>query len=133
MRPLTTSLWIALGSGLGGVLHHRCAGLVTRWFGETFPWGHPHRERLRLACDRPLRDADRAGRPPFGRPTARQFVMIGMLGGYTTFSSFSLKTLALAQSGEWLRAAANVVGSVLLCLTGVWLGHALALALAINR
>jgi CrcB protein len=54
-----------------------------------------------------------------------------VLGGYTTFSSFSLQTLALAQSGEWLRAAANVVGSVLLCVTGVWLGH--ALALAINR
>jgi CrcB protein len=61
----------------------------------------------------------------------RQFIMLGLLGGFTTFSSFSLQTLALAQNGEWLRAATNVVGSVLLCLLGVWLGH--ALAVAINR
>lgn len=54
---------------------------------------------------------------------ARQFVMIGILGGYTTFSSFSLQTLALARDGEWLFAGANVLLSVLLCLLAVWLGH----------
>jgi fluoride exporter len=63
--------------------------------------------------------------------TARQFVMLGLLGGFTTFSSFSLQTLALAQNGEWLRAASNIFGSVLLCLVGVWVGH--ALAVVINR
>ena len=57
--------------------------------------------------------------------------MLGLLGGFTTFSSFSLQTLALAQSGEWLRAAGNIAGSVVLCLIGVWSGH--ALAVAINR
>jgi CrcB protein len=52
--------------------------------------------------------------------------MIGILGGYTTFSSFSLQTLLLAQDGQWWGAAANVVLSVVLCLVGVWLGAALA-------
>ena len=55
-------------------------------------------------------------------PLTRQFILIGILGGYTTFSSFSLQTLLLAQDGQWLGAAANVLISVVLCLIGVWLG-----------
>jgi CrcB protein len=58
--------------------------------------------------------------------TARHFVMLGLLGGFTTFSSFSLQTLSLVRDGEWLQAATNVIGSVLLCLMAVWLGHAVA-------
>jgi len=57
--------------------------------------------------------------------------MVGILGGYTTFSSFSLQTLTLARDGEWLLAGANVVGSVVLCLIAVWLGH--MLAVMVNR
>jgi CrcB protein len=52
--------------------------------------------------------------------------MLGICGGYTTFSSFSLQTLTLAQGNQWLRAGANVVLSVVLCLAAVWLGNALA-------
>jgi CrcB protein len=50
-------------------------------------------------------------------------LLIGILGGFTTFSSLSLETLNLARDGEWLWASANVVGSVVLCLAAVWLGH----------
>jgi CrcB protein len=57
------------------------------------------------------------------------FVMTGICGGFTTFSTFGLETLNLARDGEWVKAAANVVGSVVLCLLGVWLGHALAVAI----
>jgi CrcB protein len=60
---------------------------------------------------------------------ARQFVMVGLCGGYTTFSSFSLQTLALAQDGEMVRAGLNIGGSVALCLLAVWLGYAAAAAL----
>ncbi len=55
--------------------------------------------------------------------------MAGLLGGFTTFSSFSLQTLNLANDGEWLQAGGNVLGSVVLCLIAVWLGHLLALSL----
>jgi CrcB protein len=56
-------------------------------------------------------------------PLTRQVVMIGVLGGYTTFSSFSLQTLSLFNGGEWLRGGWNVLLSVILCLVAVWLGH----------
>ena len=59
----------------------------------------------------------------------RYFIMVGIMGGYTTFSTFSLQTLALAQDGEWLEAGLNVILSLVLCLLGVWLGHAVAVSL----
>ena len=61
--------------------------------------------------------------------TTRQFVMTGICGGYTTFSSFSLQTLALTRDEEWLSAGGNVLGSVALCLFSVWLGHMAASAI----
>jgi CrcB protein len=128
---LITSLWIALGSALGGVMRYWCSGLVARWFGETFPWGTLLVNvlgSLLIGLIATLSAPD--GRLLLGT-TARQFVMLGVLGGFTTFSSFSLQTLALAQSGEWLRAAGNILGSVALCLLAVWSGH--AIALVINR
>jgi fluoride exporter len=60
-------------------------------------------------------------------PSARQFLMIGVCGGYTTFSSFSLQTLNLAREGQWLAVGANILLSVVLCLLGVWLGYILGL------
>jgi CrcB protein len=59
----------------------------------------------------------------------RPLVAIGFLGSYTTFSTFSFETLALAQSGSWGLAALNVVGSVAGSLLGVYLGAVLARAL----
>jgi CrcB protein len=58
-----------------------------------------------------------------GRAFATQFMMIGICGGFTTFSSFSLQTLNLLREREWLYAGGNVVLSVVLCLIGVWLGY----------
>ena len=56
----------------------------------------------------------------------RLFVMIGLCGGYTTFSSFSLQTLDLLRSGETVRAGINIAASVALCVTAVAAGHVIA-------
>jgi CrcB protein len=56
----------------------------------------------------------------------RLFVMVGICGGFTTFSSFSLQTFDLIRSGMWGRVLANIALSVVLCLTAVAAGHRLA-------
>jgi CrcB protein len=58
------------------------------------------------------------------------FVTAGVCGGFTTFSTFSLETLHLVRDGQWSKAGVNVTATLALCLLGVWLGHAAAVALA---
>lgn len=65
------------------------------------------------------------GRYPLSE-NARLFVMIGLCGGYTTFSSFSLQTLDLLRAGATARAAVNMGASVLLCIAAVACGHVIA-------
>jgi CrcB protein len=59
-------------------------------------------------------------------PRLRQFLMIGVCGGYTTFSSFSLQTLDLIRDGDWFKAGLNTLLSFACCLIAVWLGRILA-------
>jgi CrcB protein len=119
-------LWIALGGALGTTARYWLSGAVARAIGETFPWG----TLLVNVSGSFVIGIFVALTGPDGRwfvgSTARQFVMIGMCGGYTTFSSFSLQTLNLANGGDWFRAAANIGLSVALCLIAVWVGVALA-------
>ena len=128
---LWLSAWIGLGSAIGGLLRFWCSGLIARSLGETFPWG----TLVVNVVGSVLIGLFAVVTGPDGRllagSTTRQFVMVGIFGGFTTFSSFSLQTLALIQAGEWRLAAANIAGSLLLCLLGVWLGH--AAGLLINR
>lgn len=119
-------LWIFLGSGLGGIARFGASDLIARQFGETFPWGTllvNISGSFIIGFFATLTGTE-------GRwlvtPSARQFVMIGVCGGYTTFSSFSLQTLSLARDGEWFKAGANSVLSFVLCLAAVWMGHLLA-------
>lgn len=59
-------------------------------------------------------------------PAWRLFFAVGFVGGYTTFSSFTVETLGLAQGGNWLWGAFNVLSSVLLGLTAAFLGAVVA-------
>jgi CrcB protein len=117
-----TYLWVALGSALGGMARYGCAGLAARWLGATFPWG----TLIVNVSGSFLIGFLATATAPDGRLLAghdvRAFLMIGILGGFTTFSSFSLETLNLARDGEWLFASANVVLSLVCCLFAVWLG-----------
>jgi CrcB protein len=125
------SLWIFAGAGVGGVLRFWCSAWAARSFGETFPWG----TMIVNVVGSVLIGAFATLTGPDGRmlvgSMARQFVMVGVFGGFTTFSSFSLQTLNLVRDGEWAAAGTNIALSVVLCLLGVWLGH--VAATAINR
>ncbi|MBZ5632427.1 MAG: fluoride efflux transporter CrcB [Acidobacteriia bacterium] len=121
-------LWIAFGSALGGVARYACQDWATRHISETFPWGTMIVNII--GCSIIGFFATFTG--PDGRvivgPPMRQFVMVGILGGYTTFSSFSLDALNRARDGQWAQAAGYVLGSLVFCLLGVWLGHIAAVA-----
>jgi CrcB protein len=126
---VSTYLWIAIGSGLGGMARFACSNLAVAWFGPTFPWGTLAINVLGsfvIGFFATLTGPD--GRLLVAGDT-RQFVMVGLCGGFTTFSAFSLQTLNLVQDGEVVRAGLNVGGSVALCLVSVWLGYAAAAAL----
>src|SRR5664279_1037970 len=121
-------LWVALGGALGSVARFWINGLVIEKTSATFPWGTLVINVTgsfvigiigALALPEGRMDSP-------SRVFATQFLMIGVCGGYTTFSSFSLQTLNLANDGEWLYAGANILFSVVLCLLGVWLGFLLA-------
>jgi CrcB protein len=120
---------IAIGSALGGMGRYFVSGVVTALTGGTFPYGTMLVNItgcLVIGFFATLTGPD--GRFLVGTP-ARQFVMVGICGGYTTFSSFSLETLYLMQTGEWIPAAMNAVGSVILCLVSVSIGYVAAAAL----
>ena len=120
-------LIVALGGALGSVLRFALNGLVTPHTGDEFAWLSTLLINVTgsflIGVIFTLTEPD--GRW-FATPAVRLFLMTGICGGYTTFSSFSLQTLNLARDGYWLRAGCNITGSVVLCLVAVWLGHLLA-------
>jgi fluoride exporter len=119
-------LWIAFGSALGGAARYGVGCLFAAMPGPAFPWAT-------LAINvsgswligffNTLSGTDGRLLVPV---RIRQFVMIGICGGYTTFSAFSLETLALLGQGAAAAAAAYVLASTALCLGAIWLGHLLA-------
>jgi len=125
---MLNALWIFIGGGLGSLARWWASGFVAERFGQTFPWG----TLIVNVTGSFIIGLFATLTGPEGRFLARasfrEFFMIGICGGYTTFSSFSLQTLSLADEGQWFRAGGNVVLSVVLCLLGVWAGHALGLA-----
>ena len=126
---LQSYLYVMIGSALGGGARYWCSGFVARTFGEMFPWGTIAVNVVGsfiIGFFATFTGPD--GRFLVGA-NARAFVMIGLCGGYTTFSSFSLQTLNLVRDGQWVPAGANIAGSVILCLAAVWLGHIAAASL----
>ena len=126
---MLTYLYVALGGAIGSAGRYAISGAVARGLHEVFPWGTFVANVT--GCFVIGLFAMLTG--PDGRvmvpPDFRQFFMVGICGGYTTFSSFSLQTLALARDGDMTRAGFNVAASVTFCLVGVWLGSAAGAAI----
>ena len=116
---MTTYVLIALGSALGGVARHGLGILIAQRLGAGLPWGTLFVNvtgSFLIGLVAALTDARTNSHG------VREFLMVGVLGGYTTFSAFSLQTLALLREGRLLEAGGNVAGSVVLCVVAVWFG-----------
>ena len=119
--------WVlaATGGAFGSLARVVVSTAVARWTGEEFPFGtvvvnvsgafvmgliagYGESEPGKLLLTEP----------------ARSFLMLGVLGGYTTFSSFSLQTFVLLEQGNLTGALLNVLLSVLLCVAAIWAGFA---------
>lgn len=120
---LTSVLLVALGGALGGMGRFAISNLLARCLGKAFPWGT-------LAVN--ASGAFLAGwlLGSLGIASAPSplwlFTVAGLLGGYTTVSSFSLQTIELWQGGQQLRASVNIGTTLLLGLTMVSLGWLLS-------
>jgi CrcB protein len=111
-------LWIALGSAAGGVSRFAIASAIGARGG--FPYGTMIVNisgAILIGLVSALLSAGKM------TPSVAQFWMVGVLGGYTTFSAFSLQSLELLQQSRFGAAMLYMLGSVVLCLAGVWAGQ----------
>lgn len=120
-------MWIAvaLGGALGSLARHfvniEIAHRLERAFWATFIVNVAGCVTIGLLAGRIA-----SGRLPL-TPLARTFVFVGVLGGFTTFSTFGLDTFTLGHGGQHQAAAWNIIGQVTLGVGGVWLGYYLGL------
>ena len=118
--------WVAVGGAIGSMARLWLGVKVTLLTGLAFPWGTILVNIIGSLVIGFV--ATLTG--PNGRVVvpvnAQAFVMVGLCGGFTTFSAFSLQALELARDGRLMHAGANIMLSVVLCLTAVALGHWLA-------
>ena len=121
-------LWVGLGGAAGSMLRFWLGGLIANTkMGAYFPLNTlviNITGSFVIGIFAAMTSPESRFNPHW-RSLVVQLLMIGLCGGYTTFSSFSLQTLNLARDGEWLYAGLNIALSVVLCLVGVWLGYAL--------
>lgn len=114
--------WVALGSAIGGVARFWLTNAMAER-SAAFPWG----TFIVNVSGSFAIGVLAAMTTPGGRwqvdPRWGPFLMSGLCGGYTTFSAFSLQTLALAQQQQHWHALVNVLSSVVACLLAVWLGY----------
>jgi CrcB protein len=124
---MLTYFWVALGGAIGSMARLWLSVQVGLLTGLGFPWG----TILVNIVGSLVIGFVATLTGPNGRVVvpidAQAFVMVGLCGGFTTFSAFSLQTLELARDGRLLHAGANILLSVVLCLTAVALGHWLAM------
>lgn len=116
---------VMAGGALGAAARMAVSGGIANYFGASFPWGTLVANVSGCFLIGLVAALTGPDSPLLVSPLARQMLMIGVLGGYTTFSSFTLQTVELAANGEWLAAAGNVAASMILCLAATAIGMAL--------
>jgi CrcB protein len=130
---ILATFWVAIGGAIGSVARFWLTEVSAKLWGGDFPWGTIIANvtgsfLIGLVAALPV-----MGPRDLLGPMGRQFLMVGIMGGYTTFSSFSLQTLTMLQHGHLAKAALNVGGSVVLCLIAVAAGYALGAAVGVPK
>lgn len=113
------AVWVALGGAAGALARWGLGGWVQAWAGAAFPWGTFTVNGVGcflIGAALPLLDATAASQE------VRTAVVVGLLGAFTTFSTYSLETVALLRDGDWARAMAYALGSVVVGLVAVATG-----------
>jgi len=118
-------LWVTIGSAIGGLLRYVITRL-THNLSANFPLGTVLINVLGSFVIGYFGTLTLQGGKDPTSDNLRLFVMVGLCGGFTTFSSFSLQTFDLMRTGAWGRALANVIVSVVLCVVAVAAGHRVA-------
>ena len=121
---MAVHFWVLLGSGLGGLARYWVGSWVAGWAGAGFPWG----TLLINVVGSFVIGLVGAGIVERGWSAPvdlRAFVMVGLCGGFTTFSAYSLQSLELLQAGRQGAALLYMGGSVAACLAATWLGGSL--------
>lgn len=114
-----TYLYVAIGGAVGACLRYFLSGQLDSWFGKGFPFGTLGVNVLGSFCLALLYGAithHHLAESPY-----RALLGVGLLGALTTFSTFSIETLALLEAGQWVKAAANIGLNVAACLIAGWL------------
>lgn len=119
---------VAIGSAAGGVARHLITEAMLRVAGQGFPWGTLFVNMSGSLAIGALAALAGSATSATWPPLWRDAMITGVLGGYTTFSTFSVQTLALLQQGQVVSAGANVAVSVALGLAACWAGFALVSA-----
>jgi CrcB protein len=125
VRSLAPALAVALGGALGSLARWGLSGWVQRWSGSGFPWGTFVVNAAgslaigvvaAIALERALVS-----------PAVRVFLIVGVLGGFTTFSAFSYETLAMLRDGQWWSALGYAGGSVVVGVAFAMAGFAVGM------
>ncbi len=127
-----TYLWVAIGSALGGVARYGLTRLTLNVSG-TFPWGTIAVNVIGCFIMGLVGTLAISGGRLGISENLRLFLMVGICGGFTTFSSFTLDTFAMVSTGDWFRAAANITLSVGVCIFSLALGHMIAAHALVTR
>lgn len=128
---MSSYFWVALGSALGGLARYALTKWTLPW-SEAMPWGTVLINVIGCFIIGFFGTYTLASGRHATAESMRLFVMVGICGGFTTFSSYSLQTFDLLREGAWGRALLNVMLSVTLCLVAVGAGH-LAAQTAVAR
>jgi len=120
MWQFSQLLWVALGGALGACGRFMVSAWMNNRIDSSFPWG--------------TFTVNVLGSTLFGilfvvifsltnlKEPLRLMILVGFMGAFTTFSTFSFESIRLVEEGQWLMAGTNVVGNALCCLLGVWAG-----------